>query len=70
MSEREIFTAALNKQDLAERDAFLDEACAGDSQLRQRVEALLTEHQQLGSFMDAPSPGVTADASSRELPVR
>ena len=45
MSEREIFTAALNKQDLAERDAFLDEACAGDSQLRQRVEALLTEHQ-------------------------
>src|SRR5207302_803 len=41
--------------DPAERAALLDEACAGDGPLRQRVESLLAEHQQLGSFMDVPS---------------
>jgi hypothetical protein len=47
MTEREIFTAALNQQNPAERAAFLDEACAGDAQMRRRVESLLTEHQEL-----------------------
>ena len=54
MSEREIFTAALAKEVPAERSAFLDEACAGDAPLRQRVESLLAEHEQVGSFMDVP----------------
>jgi WD40 repeat protein/serine/threonine protein kinase/tetratricopeptide (TPR) repeat protein len=58
MTEREIFTAALAREDRAERAAFLDEACAGDVLLRQRVESLLVEHQQLGSFMDVPSQAV------------
>ena len=55
MTEREIFTAALSREDPAGRAAFLDEACAGDAPLRQRVESLLTEHQRLGSFMNGPS---------------
>lgn len=58
MTERDIFTAALAREDRAERAAFLNSACAGDAALRARVESLLAEHQQLGSFMDVPSQAV------------
>ena len=64
MTEREIFTAALNKADPAERAALLDEQCAGNAPLRQRIESLLAEHQQLGSFMDVPSPAATINQST------
>jgi len=67
MTEREIFTAALNKADPSERAAFLDEQCAGNAPLRQRIESLLAEHQQLGSFMDVPSPGATLDQPTERL---
>ena len=40
MTEETIFAAALEKGTKAERDAFLEEACAGDAALRRRVEAL------------------------------
>ncbi len=59
MIEREIFAAALNMEDPAERAAFLDQACAGDATLRQRVESLLDEHTQLGSFMELPPLAAT-----------
>ena len=55
MTEREIFTIALTRENPAERAAFLDEACSGDDALRLRVESLLVEYQRLGSFMDVPS---------------
>ena len=58
MTEREIFTAALARENRAAQAAFLDEACAGDAALRERVESLLAEHQQLGSFMDVQSQAV------------
>ncbi len=54
MTEETIFTTALEKQDQAERSRYLDESCAGDQALRQRVEALLQSHRDLGSFMDRP----------------
>src|SRR5262249_33851773 len=41
MSERAIFIEALEKDDPAKRAAFLDQACAGDRPLRQRIERLL-----------------------------
>jgi hypothetical protein len=41
MTEETIFTAAREKQDPAERAAYLDEVCADNLALRQRVEALL-----------------------------
>ncbi len=59
MIEREIFAAALNMEDPAGRAAFLDQACAGDAALRQRVASLLDEHTQLGSFMELPSLAAT-----------
>jgi WD40 repeat protein/tRNA A-37 threonylcarbamoyl transferase component Bud32 len=35
--------------------AFLQEACAGDEELRQQVSDLLREHQKAGSFLDQPA---------------
>lgn len=54
MNEREIFVAALAKPSPAERAAFLDQTCGGDAGLRSQVEALLHEHEQLGSFLEPP----------------
>ena len=70
MTEREIFTAALAKGDRAERAAFLDEACAGETALRERVESLLAEHQQLGSFMDVQSQAVARRTAGESQPRR
>jgi serine/threonine protein kinase/Tol biopolymer transport system component len=38
-----------------ERAAFLDEACAGDQQLRKEVEALIAASEQAGSFIEKPA---------------
>jgi hypothetical protein len=56
MNERSIFMAALEKDDPTERAAFLEEACAGDTKLRQRVEALLGSHAGAGDFLGKPAP--------------
>jgi serine/threonine protein kinase len=56
MLERSIFMKALDCQTLAERSALLDEACAHDPALRQRVEALLRSHASAGSFLGLPVP--------------
>jgi serine/threonine protein kinase len=61
MNERDVFVAALKKSNTAERAAFLDEACAGDATLRQQVETLLREHDQLGGFLESPA-AATIDA--------
>src|SRR5262245_36497263 len=68
MTEREIFSAALNQLTAADRIAYLDAACAGDGALRQRVESLLAEHQRLGSFMDLASAAATIDRPVSEMP--
>ena len=58
MNERspaeDIFFAALEKSEPAERAAYLDEACAGNESLRRRVEAMLTAHPQVGKFLERP----------------
>jgi eukaryotic-like serine/threonine-protein kinase len=61
-----LFAAALPKP-LADRAAYLDQACADDPALRERVEALLGAHAAAGDFLEspAPSPVVTIE----ELPV-
>src|SRR5439155_3832971 len=52
--ERELFLAALEKS-AAERAAFLDAQCASDVALRERVEALLHEQEEVGSFLETPA---------------
>src|SRR5262249_45731462 len=55
MSERDIFIAALQKEDPAERWAYLEEACAGQPEVRQQVENLLRLHEGAGSFLEQPA---------------
>jgi serine/threonine protein kinase len=55
MNEQSLFIEALEKQDSAERAAFLDQRCAGDPVLRQRLERLLQRHQQADSFLETPT---------------
>ena len=44
------------------RAAYVQEACANDEALRQRVEALLRAHESAGSFMDRPAVAPRAEA--------
>jgi len=55
-SEREIavFNAALELP-AAERAAYLDQVCAGDAALRQRVEELLQAGEKAGGFLANPA---------------
>jgi hypothetical protein len=55
MTEATIFVHALEKKTPEERAAYLDEACASDAALRQRVEVLLRSHEQAGSFLEKPA---------------
>jgi serine/threonine protein kinase/tetratricopeptide (TPR) repeat protein len=59
MSEETIFLEVLQKPTPAERGAFLDEACAGDAELRRGVERLLRAHQRAGQFLQG-LPDVTS----------
>ena len=52
MSERSIFIAALEKDDPAERAAYLAQACADDAALRERIERLLKAHEPADSFLE------------------
>jgi hypothetical protein len=56
MNERSIFMEALAQETPEQRSAYLEEACGSDAPLRQRVEALLTSHEQAGSFLGKPIP--------------
>jgi hypothetical protein len=60
--EKEIFAAALDLPDAQQREAYLQEACAGDTELRQRVMALLRAHNDPDTFLE-PAPAGTAIAS-------
>ena len=46
-----LFHSALERAP-KERAAFLDQACAGDQQLRREVDALIAAHEQAGSFIE------------------
>ena len=47
-----IFSAALEREPAGARAAYLEEACAGAPDLRDRVEALLRAHGQPGRFLE------------------
>jgi len=60
----ELFYHALELKDLRKRAVYLEEACAGDADLRAQVEALLRWDSQAGGFMDLPDrdPDATREA--------
>src|SRR4051812_25886779 len=58
MNEETLFIEALEVRDSAERAEFLGKACAGDEALRGRLERLLEQHEQAGSFLNRPAAGI------------
>ncbi len=54
MNERTVFLAALDITDSVERSTYLDRACAGNSKLRQQVDALLAADARSGEFLNVP----------------
>jgi hypothetical protein len=51
----EIFAVALTKADTDARTDYLNQACGNDSELRQRVEALLAAHDAASNFLKLPN---------------
>ena len=63
MREREIFIAALQRDDPQDRKVYLEEACGADAGLWDRVQALLGAFDRAGSFLLDPAAklGATGD---------
>jgi len=64
----EIYYAVLDKGSDTERSVYLDDACAHDSALRSRVEALLRANEDAGSFLKASlvNPNVSLDMTETD----
>ena len=63
-----LLEAALDRES-HEQAAFLDEACAGDADLRAQVHALLDSHARAGDFIEAPAYEVMARSlNEKDLP--
>jgi eukaryotic-like serine/threonine-protein kinase len=60
----EIFNAATERKDPAERAAYLDSVCGADRQLRAEIEELLKHDEQAGSFLNVPPPEPVATVDS------
>ncbi|MBL8189298.1 MAG: protein kinase [Acidobacteria bacterium] len=58
-----LYHAALELEP-SQRKAFLDEACAGNEELRQEVEGLLASNEQAGNFLAAPAVETVSQPSS------
>jgi WD40 repeat protein/serine/threonine protein kinase len=65
-----VFMRAMEFCSPQERSAYLNEACAGDDELRRRVERMLTAQPQLGRFLDQNAAGMvlTNDQPVTERP--
>ena len=63
---KEIFEGALEKHG-AEREAFLDRVCNGETEVREEVESLLRSYEVAGSFMESPAVAHAADAFEQKL---
>ena len=55
----EIFDAAL-KQKPDEREAFIDDACSGDEELRREVQSLLSAEKAADKFIEEPAMDIMA----------
>src|ERR1044071_3473005 len=67
--EREIAVFSAARRLPAEgRAAYLEQTCAGDAALRQRVEALLQASEEAGPFLHEPAPGAQRPVDALSLP--
>src|SRR5262245_5726733 len=65
MTEEQVFLTALELPTEADRNAYLETACGGDTEFRRQVEQLLAAHFKSGEFLEGPvgqraEPGRTA----------
>src|SRR5215475_6026272 len=61
--ERELAVfSAVRRLPAAERAAYLDQTCAGEPELRQRVEELLRAGEGAEAFLQDPAPGAQRPA--------
>ena len=67
MTEESLFQQALSRSP-EERAAFLEQACAGQPELRTAVELLLSAHEKTGNILDQPPTdlGKTVDSDYGE----
>ena len=56
-SAKSVFLRALECTSPEELAAYLDRTCAGDEELRERVDELLQAHKQAGRFLGGASLG-------------
>ena len=75
MTEETLFIEASEIADPAERAAFLDRACAGNADLRGRLDKLLARHAEAGNFLGSPAAlpptgavGVPDGQSTADMP--
>jgi serine/threonine protein kinase/WD40 repeat protein len=64
-SAKAIFDQAVELPSSAERQAYLDEACAAAPEVRRRVEALLRAYEQAASFLEQPAVASSAATLDR-----
>ncbi|MEM1068958.1 MAG: tetratricopeptide repeat protein [Planctomycetota bacterium] len=57
MNEETIFADALEIEDRDRRDAFVEEACAGDTALKESIQELLRLSDTDGDFLNTPAIG-------------
>ena len=60
-----VFLEAADYDDPVNRAAILDRECSADPELRRRVEALLSAHDEVNGFLNDPVV-VTADPGRRK----
>jgi len=68
MNELDLFTEVLSRTDPAQRAAYLDQACAGNPELRRRLEELLAGHARGGSPLDRPPLSQGGIGATVDLP--
>ncbi len=71
-NEESIFEAARQLPMPEQRAAYLDQTCAGQPELRRRVEQLLIAHEQAGTFLSepptSPQPTIKLTLPAEEKP--
>jgi len=60
-----IFAAAIELPSVADREAYIARACAGDTSLRDRVSELVAAHFRAGSFLESAAPELAATTNHR-----
>ena len=66
-STRSVETILAQAVEIAEpdqRQAFVEKACSGDLALQRRVEQLIANHFQAGSFLERPAAAMDPDRTA------